>query len=186
MSFDLSNYVDAATRLKLLFERYPNASVVADPPCIRDIAGRPFIEVTVTIHCNDEHNRMARASAWEPFPGKTPYTSDSEMMNAETSACARCCGLLGIGLKSSIASLDEVRNRRQTTAEEMHPSNDRPSFERPAPATNEASPQQRNLIKKLLRQKGQPMLGESTLEALSKREAHHMIDELMAMPDAND
>ena len=122
MSFSLDNYVDVPTRIKMLLEQYPNASIVADPPCIRDLAGHHFIEVTVTITCNDEHNRMARASAWEPFPGKTPYTKDSEAMNSETSAVGRACGLLGIGLKSSVASLDEVRSRRQASSQEMHPS----------------------------------------------------------------
>lgn len=129
MSFSLDNYVDVPTRLKMLFERYPNASVVADPPCIREIGGQSFIEVTVTVQCNDEHNRTGRASAWEPFPGKTPYTRDSEMMNAETSALGRVCGALGIGLKSSVASLDEVRNRR---SQELHPSS-QPGDEEPRP-----------------------------------------------------
>lgn len=129
MSFSLDNYVDVPTRLKMLFEQYPNASVVADPPCIREIGGHAFIEVTVTITCNDEHGRMGRASAWEAFPGRTPYTKDSEMMNAETSAIGRCCGALGIGLKSSIASLDEVRNRR-ASSEELHPSN-QPADDKP-------------------------------------------------------
>lgn len=128
MSFSLDNYVDVPTRLKMLFEAYPNASVVADPPCIREIGGASFIEVTVTITCNDEHGRMARASAWEPFPGKTPYTRDSEMMNAETSALGRACGAIGIGLKSSVASLDEVRNRR--ISEQLHPSS-QPADEEP-------------------------------------------------------
>lgn len=128
MSFNLDNYVDVPTRLKMLFERYPNASVVADPPCIREIGGRSFIEVTITITCNDEHNRMARASAWEPFPGTTPYTEDSEMMVCETSAAGRACGLLGLGLRSSVASLEEVQNRRQETSRELHPSSQAADF----------------------------------------------------------
>lgn len=121
MSFNLEGYVDVATRLKELFERYPSASVVADPPCIRVIDGRSFIEVTVSIHCNDDDNRMSRASAWEPFPGKSNFTRDSEAMNAETSAVGRACGLLGIGIRSSVASLEEVRARRES--QEAHPSN---------------------------------------------------------------
>ena len=175
MSFSLDNYVDVPTRLKLLFERYPNASVVADPPCIRDIGGHAFIEVTVTITCNDEHGRMARASAWEAFPGKTPYTKDSEMMNAETSATGRACGMLGIGLKSSIASLDEVRNRR-ASSEELHPSG------QSASNSDEASPKQKAMIRGLTKQKGQPAINP---DGMNKREASQTIERLMAMEDAN-
>ena len=179
MSFNLDNYVDVPTRLKELYQRYPNASVVADPPCIRDIGGHPFIEVTVTIHCNDEHNRMARASAWEPFPGKTPYTKDSEMMNAETSATGRACGLLGIGLKSSVASMDEVRARRQTQSEQLHPAS------QPADTQtgDEASPKQKAMIRGLTRQKGQPAINP---DGLTKREVSAHIERLMAMEDIHD
>lgn len=178
MSFNLDNYVDVPTRLKLLFEQYPNASVVADPPCIRDIAGHAFIEVTVTITCNDEHNRMARASAWESFPGKTPYTKDSEMMNAETSATGRACGLLGIGLKSSVASLDEVRARRQQPSEQLHPSS-QPAD--PASSSDtDASPKQKAMIRGLCRQKGHAAINP---DGLSKREASAHIERLMAMED---
>ena len=177
MSFSLDNYVDVPTRLKELFNQYPNASVVADPPCIRDIGGHPFIEVTVTIQCNDEHNRMARASAWEPFPGKTPYTKDSEMMNAETSATGRACGLLGIGLKSSVASLDEVRTRRESQA--VHPSSQAPDNA----SSDDASPKQKAMIRGLTRQKGQPAINP---DGLTKREASAHIERLMAMEDAGD
>lgn len=177
MSFNLDGYVDVPTRLKELIERYPNASVVADPPCIRDIDGRSFIEVTVTIHCNDEHNRMSRASAWEAFPGKTPYTKDSEMMNAETSATGRACGLLGIGLKSSVASLDEVRNRRHSS-EQLHPA----SQPAETASSDDASPKQKAMIRGLCRQKGQPVINP---DGLSKREASAHIERLMALEDVH-
>jgi len=177
MSFNLDGYVDVATRLKMLFEAYPNASVVADPPCVRQFNGQEYIEVTVTIHCNDEHNRMSRASAWEP-PGTTPFTKQSEAMVCETSAAGRAAGLLGFGLKSSVASLDEVRNRRQSS-EQMHPST------QPAdtPSSDEASPKQKAMIRGLTRQKGQPVINP---DGLTKREASAHIERLMAMEDAGE
>lgn len=112
---DLSNYVDVATRVKLLLEQYPNASIVCTKPQIISIAGHDFVEVTVHISVNDGSNRNAVASAWEPFPGKTPYTRDSEMMNAETSAVGRAAGLLGFGLTGSLATANEVQNRQGVT-----------------------------------------------------------------------
>jgi hypothetical protein len=48
--------------------------------------------------------------AWELYPGTTPYTRDSELMNAETSAWGRAIVAVGIPTKK-IASADEVRNR---------------------------------------------------------------------------
>ena len=111
---DLSNYVDVATRIKLLVEKYPNASIECTSPKIIEVAGHTFIQVTANINCNDS-NRTATATAWEPFPGKTPYTRDSEMMNAETSAIGRAIGALGIGLTGSMASANEVVNRQGST-----------------------------------------------------------------------
>lgn len=52
-------------------------------------------------------------------------------MNAETSALGRACGMWGIGLKKSVASLDEVRARREAS-KQAHPSNQ--------PAINEDQP----------------------------------------------
>lgn len=112
---DLSNYVDVATRIKLLVEKYPNASINCGKPTIVEIGNSTFVEVVVRIICNDEFDRYSVATAWEPFPGKTPYTRDSEMMNAETSAIGRAIGALGIGLTGSMATSNEVQNRQGTT-----------------------------------------------------------------------
>jgi len=52
--------------------------------------------------------------ASEPVPGKTNFTRDSELMNAETSAWGRA--LIAVGAadaKRGIASANEVRNRQQ-------------------------------------------------------------------------
>jgi len=122
VGFNLDDYVDVATRLRELLEKYPTASVEASPPKLVSVDGAHFVEVTVTITAD---GRTARASAWEPIPGKTPYTKDSEMMNAETSALGRACGMWGIGLKKSVASLDEVRARREAS-KQAHPSNQPP------------------------------------------------------------
>jgi hypothetical protein len=51
--------------------------------------------------------------AWEPFPGRTPYTAASELMNAETSAWGRAIqAVLASDAKKGVASREEVRNRR--------------------------------------------------------------------------
>lgn len=112
MAFDLDGYVTAPERLTMLLKQYPNASVICTPPELKQVGDRLFIASTCTIDVNDGSGRTATASAWEPYPGRTPYTRDSEAMNAETSSLARCCGMLGFGISKSIASSEEVRNRR--------------------------------------------------------------------------
>ena len=51
--------------------------------------------------------------AQESFPGKTPYTRDSELMNAETSAWGRSIvAVLAADTRRGVASRDEVAARR--------------------------------------------------------------------------
>jgi hypothetical protein len=60
--------------------------------------------------------------AWEPVPGRTPFTKGSELMNAESSAWGRALAAIGIATNKSIATAEEVRSaqersgRPQTTA----------------------------------------------------------------------
>lgn len=112
MAFDMGDYVDVATRLRMLFTAYPQASITCTEPSVRTVGDRTFLAVTCRIQTNDSTGRHAVASAWEPFPGRTPYTRDSEAMNAETSAVGRACGLLGFGIDKSVASRNEVQARR--------------------------------------------------------------------------
>jgi hypothetical protein len=51
--------------------------------------------------------------AWEPVPGRTPYTRGSELMVAETSAWGRALAAIGIATNKSIASAEEVRSARE-------------------------------------------------------------------------
>jgi hypothetical protein len=54
-------------------------------------------------------------SAWEPIPGRTPYTRDSEVQNAETSAWGRALIALGAAdATKGIASAHEVKTRQYT------------------------------------------------------------------------
>ena len=51
--------------------------------------------------------------AWEPVPGRTPYTRGSELMVAETSAWGRALAAIGIATNKSIASAEEVKSARE-------------------------------------------------------------------------
>lgn len=70
-----------------------------------------FIVYTAAAYRTPDDPRPGIGIAWEPVPGKTPYTADSEMMNAETSAWGRAIIAVGAADSSKIASREEVRNR---------------------------------------------------------------------------
>jgi hypothetical protein len=77
-----------------------------------EIGERMFLEVVAHVYRSPDDRTPTVASAWEPFPGRTPYTRDSEAMNAETSAVGRALGLAGYGSTKSIASREEVQARQ--------------------------------------------------------------------------
>ena len=116
MTVDLSGYVTVAERLRLALERFPDLRVQCGRPMSVTVEQRTFIQVTATVWRSPEDCLPAVATAWEPFPGQSPFTRNSEMMNAETSALGRALGLLGVGIAGSLASSDEVIVRKGDAA----------------------------------------------------------------------
>ena len=112
MSFDLSDYVDVAEREHQLFERYPDARIQVELEDVRNGGGEIVAWMAkATIWRTTDDPIPVCDFAVEPVPGKTPYTRDSEAMNASTSAVGRAIILAGFPSKK-IASADEVRNRQ--------------------------------------------------------------------------
>jgi hypothetical protein len=135
MAFDqksLDNYIDVAQRIADFREQYPGGSLQpADPahPWEQAVVtgygkdGKAFtatmIVYTAAAYRTADDQRPGIGVAWEVFPGRTPYTLGSELMNAETSAWGRA--IIAVGASDSrkgIASREEVRNR-QAEREEM-------------------------------------------------------------------
>lgn len=110
MTVDLSNYAEVAEREVVFYERYPDGSIQCSIPVVIEVGGKTFIEVTATAFRTPADPTPGRGTAWEPFPGRTGYTRDAEMMNAETSAVGRALRWLGISVKRG-ASAEEVRAR---------------------------------------------------------------------------
>ena len=187
-AFNLGDYVDVPARVKMLFERWPNARIVESLPQIRMFDGREWIEVTVTIHLGDDTIPVV-ASAWE-CKGTTSFTRDSEMMNCSTSAVGRACGLLNLGIGKSIASRNEVQMRQPAVAPvaPVTPDADNPFHDENA--KQYASPKQRGMIrarafeKKIGTTELMPYINKvlgneyTSIEALSKQEASQVIDSL--------
>lgn len=118
--FKLDGYVTVNERLRMALERWPELRVVEASPKVITVGDATFIEVTMTVFRDPDDRLPCSASAWERMPGRTPYTRDSEMMNASTSALGRALGLMGIGTAASISSADEVIARDYDRASEMH------------------------------------------------------------------
>jgi hypothetical protein len=120
MAFDgksLDDYIDVPTRMAEFREKYPEASL--QPANLNkvfeivEVAGATFIVYVAAAYRSPDDPRPGIGTAWEPVPGRTPYTRNSELMNAETSAWGRAIiAALAADAKKGIASQQEVRNRR--------------------------------------------------------------------------
>jgi hypothetical protein len=84
-----------------------------DWPSIKDgeIVRGPLIIYTARAYRSQYDTRPGVGTASEPVPGHTPYTQNSELMNAETSAWGRALAAIGIKVREGIASANEVRAR---------------------------------------------------------------------------
>lgn len=112
---NLDNYVEVPERLRQFFAKYPEGCLQGEGFFVRD-AGADQGSVTGYVfrafaHRSPEDEMPGIGTAYEPIPGKTPYTKDSEVMNAETSAWGRAITALGFDF-GTIASREEVQNRR--------------------------------------------------------------------------
>ena len=108
---DLSNYIDVPTRFAALLEKWPELRIKEHRPEIVTIGDKIFISVTMQAWRTPDDPLPCQATCFEPFPGKTSFTRDSEQMNASTSCLGRLAGLMMSFPK--MASLEEVINRQK-------------------------------------------------------------------------
>jgi hypothetical protein len=113
MGFNLDNYVDVPTRLRMALDKFPELRVQESQPSFREVNDKLYIEIRCTVWRDKEDPLPVIAYCWEPFPGTTPYTRDSEQMNASTSALGRALGMMGLGIDHKMASKQEVIARQQ-------------------------------------------------------------------------
>jgi len=119
----LDDYVDVATRVAEFRAKHPGGYLApADPEhpyrietvTGTDRDGQPVTQtfIVYVAVADDGTGRRGVGMAWEIFPGRTPYTRGSELMNAETSAWGRAIiAVLAADSRKGIASREEVRNR---------------------------------------------------------------------------
>jgi len=107
-----ADYVDVAERIRQFKADYPEGSLQAfETPRVFTVEGKAYIAYCAAAYRTPDDERPGIGWAWEPVPGPTPFTKDSELMNAETSAWGRAIVALGFETKK-IASSNEIRNRQ--------------------------------------------------------------------------
>ncbi|CAB4167162.1 hypothetical protein UFOVP872_2 [uncultured Caudovirales phage] len=131
MAFDMTDYVDVKHRLQLALLKYPTLRIVEDAPELIHLGERIYIQCAVTVFRDETDALPMRAYCWEVWPGRTPFTKDSEQMNGATSALGRALGYMGFGITTGLASADEVR----TAQGNQHPSTQEPAPAEPAAPT---------------------------------------------------
>ena len=113
--FKMDDYVDVAQRIADFSEKYPEGSLQSE---LTLLEGGWLCKARAFRTPDDA--RPGIGHAFEPVPGKTPYTKDSEAMNAETSAWGRAIVALGFQTKK-IASKQEVQARTNGDGQEPDP-----------------------------------------------------------------
>lgn len=133
MTWDLGDYVDVNERLGWFFEHFPEGSLQAD---ILE-RGEDFVVIKAVAYRSPTDARPGTGMASEPVPGRTPYTKDSEVMVGETSAWGRALAAIGAPTRGSIASRQEVSNRRTSPVRSDEPLASVPTGDTTSPAVNE-------------------------------------------------
>ena len=198
------DYKEVPERIADLKAVHPDARlrpVNPDKPFdIVTIGDKAFIVYAAACYRDADDPLPGIGLAWEPFPGRTPYTKDSELMNAETSAWGRAIVAALRSESKSIAAAEEVRNRQadndeapsQPSRREQH------GTVRQAPSTDTgelASEKQLGMLAKLFSERGYEdrdvrlayvahVSGRDVASSkeLSTREASKVIEALMAEP----
>ena len=113
MAFDIDpDYVDVAARIAEFKAKYPDGSLQSwRDPYIVVAAEQTFVVYAAAAFRTPDDECPGIGWAWEPVPGKTPFTKMSELQNAETAAWGRAIVALGFETKH-VASANEIWNRR--------------------------------------------------------------------------
>jgi len=148
---NLNDYVEVKDRIQEFYEKYPEGSIQSE------IVELTALRVTIKAMAFREPKdyRPGIGHSYMNIPGTTPYTKGSEIENAETSAWGRAIAALGIAVKKSVASADEVAAKKEEPAREAvvgapSATEGPPAKRQPAPATDK----QKKLIRARARERG--------------------------------
>lgn len=117
MAFDMKEYKEVPERIADLKTKHAEASLqpadLAQPFQIVTVGEQVFIVYAAACYRTPDDPRPGVGLAWEPVPGKTQFTKDSELQNAETSAWGRAIVAALASESKHVASAQDVRNRSE-------------------------------------------------------------------------
>ncbi len=121
--FSMGNYIDVAERISNFNQQYPDGSLQTLSWDVKEVGGRTFIVYHAAAYRTPDDTRPGHGTAWEPFPGSTSFTKDSELMNAETAAWGRAIVACGLTSNRKIATKQDIQNRQpQEQSKKLPPS----------------------------------------------------------------
>ena len=114
-----ADYIDVAERIREFREKHPEGTLQQIEWKLIEAGGKMFVCYTAAAYRTPDDERPGIGTAWEPVPGATSFTRDSELMNAETSAWGRAIIAAGAADAKRVASANEVANRTPAPASNM-------------------------------------------------------------------
>lgn len=124
MAIDLDAYNTVPERIAEFAEKYPTGCLQKLDLQFVTVAGMDWIVYTAAALRTPDDIAPGHGTAWERVPGLTPYTKNSELQNAETSAWGRAIvAVLAADTRKGVASRSEVeaRNAERKTAPDWKP-----------------------------------------------------------------
>lgn len=122
-NFDLSGYKTVPERLAEFREKYPDGRLCAANPArpyyIEMVGTQSYVIYAAAAYRTPDDPCPGIGVAWEPVPGLTTFTKNSELQNAETSAWGRAVvAALVVDPGNAVASREDVTNRAGDAAHE--------------------------------------------------------------------
>lgn len=114
----VDDYVGVHERIDKFLEKYPDGRIQTAIAHLSE--SLVVMQATVYRDAGDERPIVAHSQLG--IPGKTNFTRDSEVENAETSAVGRALAFMGFETKKGIASREEVRSRQEPSDNHSAPS----------------------------------------------------------------
>jgi len=107
------DYIDVASRIIEFRKSWPKGNLSqVKLEFLKDFGGKDWVVYTAAAYRSPEDTNPGIGTAWEPVPGPTRFTKDSEVQNAETAAWGRAMvAALAVDTKKGVASSEEIRNR---------------------------------------------------------------------------
>jgi len=107
------DYVEVKDRIVAFYEKFPQGSLQSEITHLTD----SLVVVKAWAYRTADDPRPSVGHSSLTIPGKTNFTRDAEIENAETSAWGRAIAALGFEVKKSIASKQEVNSKRAPAPE---------------------------------------------------------------------